>query len=130
MAFDANRPDLLIGVIGAGAMGRGIAQVAAAGGIRVRLTDAKPGAAQDALKFIDGMLKRAAEKGGMTAEQAGAATARIEIVDSPADMKPCHAVIEAIVENPDIKQKLFAELEAIVARHRREREAAQDQWRL
>jgi 3-hydroxybutyryl-CoA dehydrogenase len=115
VAFDANRPDLLIGVIGAGAMGRGIAQVAAAGGIRVRLTDAKPGAAQEALKFIDNMLKRAAEKGGMTVEQAKAATERIQIVDGPADMKPCHAVIEAIVENPDIKQKLFAELEAIVA---------------
>ncbi len=115
MGFDANRPDLLIGVIGAGAMGRGIAQVAAAGGIRVRLTDARPGAAQEALKFIDGMLKRAAEKGSMTAEQAKAATERIEIVDGPADLKPCHAVIEAIVENPDIKQKLFAELEAIVA---------------
>jgi 3-hydroxybutyryl-CoA dehydrogenase len=115
VGFDANRPDLLIGVIGAGAMGRGIAQVAAAGGIRVRLTDARPGAAQDALKFIDGMLKRAAEKGSMTAEQAKAATERIEIIDGPADLKPCHAVIEAIVENPDIKQKLFAELEAIVA---------------
>ncbi|MGH8635498.1 MAG: 3-hydroxyacyl-CoA dehydrogenase [Burkholderiales bacterium] len=115
MGFDANRPDLLIGVIGAGAMGRGIAQVAAAGGIRVRLTDAKPGAAQEALKFIDGMLKRAAEKGGMTAEQATAATERIQIVDGPADLKPCHGVIEAVVENPDIKQKLFAELEAIVA---------------
>jgi 3-hydroxybutyryl-CoA dehydrogenase len=115
VGFDANRPDLLIGVIGAGAMGRGIAQVAAAGGIRVRLTDAKAGAAQEALKFIDGMLKRAAEKGGMTAEQAKAATERIQIVDGPADLKPCHAVIEAIVENPDIKQKLFAELEAILA---------------
>ncbi|MCC7080223.1 MAG: 3-hydroxyacyl-CoA dehydrogenase [Burkholderiales bacterium] len=96
-------------------MGRGIAQVAAAGGIRVRLTDAKPGAAQEALKFIDGMLKRAAEKGGMTTEQATAATARIQIVDGPADLTPCQAVIEAIVENPDVKQKLFAELEAIVA---------------
>ena len=115
MGFDANRRDLLIGVIGAGAMGRGIAQVAAAGGIRVRLTDAKPGAAQDALKFIDGMLKRAAEKGSMTAEQATEATGRIQIVDGPVDLKPCHAVIEAIVENPDIKQKLFAELEAILA---------------
>jgi 3-hydroxybutyryl-CoA dehydrogenase len=115
VGFDANRPDLLIGVIGAGAMGRGIAQVAAAGGIRVRLTDAKPGAAQDALKFIDGMLKRAAEKGSMTAEQAKAATERIQVVDGPADLQPCHGVIEAIVENPDIKQKLFAELEAIVA---------------
>jgi 3-hydroxybutyryl-CoA dehydrogenase len=115
VGFDANRPDLLIGVIGAGAMGRGIAQVAAAGGIRVRLTDARPGAAQDALKFIDGILKRAAEKGSTTAEQAKAAVERIQIVDGPADMKPCHAVIEAIVENPEIKQKLFTELEAILA---------------
>src|SRR5690606_33900744 len=115
VGFDANRPDLLIGVIGAGAMGRGIAQVAAAGGIRVRLTDAKPGAAQEALKFIDSMLRRAAEKGSMTAEEAKAAVERIQIVDGPADMKPCHVVIEAIVENPEIKQKLFAELEAVVA---------------
>ncbi len=115
MGFDANRPDLLIGVIGAGAMGRGIAQVAAAGGIRVRLADAKPGAAQEALKFIDGMLKRAAEKGTMTADDAKGAVERIQVVESLADMKPCHAVIEAIVENPDIKQKVYAELETIVA---------------
>jgi 3-hydroxybutyryl-CoA dehydrogenase len=79
------------------------------------LTDAKPGAAQDALKFIDGMLKRAAEKGSIQPEDAKQAVGRIEIVDGPADLKPCHAVIEAIVENPDIKQKLFAELEGILA---------------
>lgn len=115
MGFDANRADLLIGVIGAGAMGRGIAQVAAGGGIRVRLTDTKPGAAQDAFRFIGGMLKRAAEKGSIKAEEAQAAVGRIEIVDALADMKPCHAVIEAIVENPEIKQKLYTELEAIVS---------------
>jgi len=115
VGFDANRPDLLIGVMGAGAMGRGIAQVAAAGGIRVRLTDAKPGAAQEAVKFIDGMLKRAAEKGSIKPEDARQAVERIEIVDGPADMKPCHAVIEAIVENPDIKRKLFADLEAVLS---------------
>lgn len=115
MALDVQRPDLLIGVIGAGAMGRGIAQVAAAGGIRVRLTDAKPGAAQDAVKFIDGMLRRAVEKGTLKSDDAQSAVARIEIVDGPSDLKPCHAVIEAIVENPEIKQKLYAELEGIVA---------------
>lgn len=115
MPLDVNRPDLLIGVIGAGAMGRGIAQVAAAGGIRVRLTDAKPGAAQDAVKFIDGMLRRAVEKGTLKSEDAQAAVGRIEIVGGPADLKPCHAVIEAIIENPEIKQKLYAELEGIVA---------------
>jgi 3-hydroxybutyryl-CoA dehydrogenase len=112
--FNANRPDLLIGVVGAGAMGRGIAQVAAAGGIRVRLTDSNPAAAQDALKFIDGMLARAAEKGTITSDDARAAVQRIEVVPGPADLKPCHAVIEAIVENPEVKQKLFAQLEEIV----------------
>jgi 3-hydroxybutyryl-CoA dehydrogenase len=115
VAFDVNRPDLLIGVIGSGAMGRGIAQVAAAGGLRVRLTDAKPGAAEDAVKFIDGMFKRAVEKGSLKPEDAQAAIGRIEIVGGPGDLKPCHAVIEAIVENPEIKQKLYAELEGIVA---------------
>ena len=115
MAFDANRPDLLIGVIGSGAMGRGIAQVAAAGGLRVRLTDAKPGAAEDAVKFIDGMLKRAVEKGSMQPEDAQAAIGRIEIVNGLGDFKPCQAVIEAIVENPDMKQKLYADLEDVVA---------------
>ena len=115
MALDVQRPDLLIGVIGAGAMGRGIAQVAAAGGMRVRLTDAKPGAAQEAVKFIDGMLRRAVEKGTLKSEDAQAAVGRIEIVAGPADMKPCHAVIEAIIENPEIKQKLYSELEGIVA---------------
>ena len=115
MAFDVNRPDLLIGVIGSGAMGRGIAQVAAAGGIRVRLTDAKPGAAEEAVKFIDGMFKRAVEKGTLKTEDAQAAIARIEIVAGLAEMKPCHAVLEAIVENPEIKQKLYAELESILA---------------
>ena len=45
MKFDANRPDLTIGVLGTGAMGRGIVQVAAAGGINVLMMDARPGAA-------------------------------------------------------------------------------------
>ena len=48
MPFDANRPDLIIGVVGTGAMGRGIVQVAAAGGIDVLMTDTRPGAAAEA----------------------------------------------------------------------------------
>ena len=63
MAFDANRADLTIGVLGSGAMGRGIVQVAAAGGINVLMMDAKPGAAAEAREFIGKMLMRAAEKG-------------------------------------------------------------------
>ncbi len=115
MAFDANRADLTVGVIGTGAMGRGIAQVAAAGGMQVLMTDSRPGAAEEARDFVDKMLARAAEKGSITKDEAAAAVSRIKIVGGPSDMKPCHAVIEVIVENLDAKQKLFAELESVVA---------------
>ena len=114
MKVDANRPDLTIGVIGTGAMGRGIAQVAAAGGIKVLITDARPGAAQEARDFVGKMLSRAAEKGTISQDEASAAAGRISIVDGPAGMKPCHVVVEAIVEDLETKRKLFAELEDIV----------------
>ena len=115
MTLDAMRPDLLIGVVGAGAMGRGIVQVAAAGGINVLMTDSRPGAAQEARDFIEKMLTRASEKGTMTREDVAAAMARIKIVDGAAEFKPCHAVIEAIVENLDAKREMFARLEEIVS---------------
>jgi len=113
--LDVNRPDLTIGIIGTGAMGRGIAQVAAAGGIRVLITDAKPGASEEARTFIEKMLLRAAEKGSMTRDEAASAVARIQIAETVADFKPAHVVIEAIVENLDVKRQLFAQLEDIVA---------------
>jgi 3-hydroxybutyryl-CoA dehydrogenase len=115
MSLDASQRDLTVGVIGTGAMGRGIAQVAAAGGMQVLISDSRPGAAEEARGFIDKMLGRAAEKGSMTKDEAVGAVNRIRIVSGPADMKPCHVVIEAIVENLEAKQKLFAELESNVA---------------
>jgi 3-hydroxybutyryl-CoA dehydrogenase len=115
MPFDVNRRDLTVGVIGTGAMGRGIAQVAAAGGMQVLMSDSRPGAAEEAREFIEKMLTRAAEKGSITKDDAASAVNRIRIVGGPADMKPCQVVIEVIVENLEAKQKLFAELEGIVA---------------
>ena len=96
-------------------MGRGIVQVAAAGGMRVLMTDSRPGAAQEAREFVGKMLDRAAEKGNLRKDEAVAAVERMTVVGSPRDMKPCHVVIEAIVENLQAKQELFAELEAVVA---------------
>ena len=63
MAVDASKNDLLIGVVGAGAMGRGIVQVAAAGGIQVKVFDIDKDQLKDAVEFIDTMLGRAVEKG-------------------------------------------------------------------
>jgi 3-hydroxybutyryl-CoA dehydrogenase len=115
MAFDAKRADLCVGVIGTGAMGRGIVQVTAAGGMNVVMIDTRPGAAEEAKEFVAKMLSRAAEKGSMTAAEAEAATARIRVAQSLAEFKDCHLVIEAIVENLDAKRELFAELEGIVS---------------
>jgi len=115
MKFDANRPDLTVGVLGAGAMGRGIVQVAAVGGMQVLMMDTRAGAAQEARDFIAKMLSRAADKGSMSKDDAAAATGRIKIVNALADFKPCHAVIEAVVENLDVKRQVFGELETIVA---------------
>lgn len=105
----------VIGVIGAGAMGRGIAQIAAVGGFPVVIWDANGQVAQDAQAFVADMLKRAADKGRMTVEAAVEATARITVAKELDAFKQCTIVIEAIVERLDIKQTLFTDLEAIVA---------------
>ncbi|MDH5343046.1 MAG: 3-hydroxyacyl-CoA dehydrogenase [Betaproteobacteria bacterium] len=114
MTFDANRADLCIGVIGTGAMGRGIVQVSAAGGMHVLMMDTRAGAAEEARDFVAKMLTRAAEKGSMSKADADAATGRIRVAQSMAEFKDCHMVVEAIVENLDAKRALFAELEGIV----------------
>ena len=116
MAFDGNRADLVVGVLGAGAMGRGIVQVAAAGGMDVLLMDTRAGAAEEAREFVGKMLNRAAEKGSISADDAAAAVKRIKVVEALADFKPCHVVIEAVVENLDVKRQVFGELETIVSR--------------
>jgi 3-hydroxybutyryl-CoA dehydrogenase len=115
MKLDAGHKDLCIGVVGAGAMGRGIAQVAAAGGIQVVMWDTQPAVVEEARNFIQKMLMRAAEKGSITATDAAAAMAHIHVAQSLSDFKNCHVVVEAIVENLDAKRALFTELEAVVA---------------
>jgi 3-hydroxybutyryl-CoA dehydrogenase len=111
MTFDPQSPRLTLGVVGAGTMGRGIAQIAATAGIAVRLTDARAGAAEEARDFISKMLERQAEKG--LAVDAQAATLRVRIVDTT-ELAPCDLVVEAIVEDLSAKQRLFADLEQIV----------------
>lgn len=105
----------IIGVVGAGAMGRGIAQIAAVGGFPVVIWDANGKVAEEAKTFIADMLNRAAEKGRMAKDAAAAAIARITVAGDLQGFAPCTIIIEAIVERLDIKQKLFADLEAIVA---------------
>lgn len=104
-----------IGVIGAGAMGSGIAQVAATSGAMVTLFDAQPAALEKASKQLKVTFDKLVEKGKLTAEQATAIRSRIFIAENLSSLSECDLVIEAIIENLDIKKKLFAELEKIVS---------------
>lgn len=115
MSLDANRSDLILGLVGTGTMGRGIAQIAVASGVTVILVDALPGAAAKARDAVAGMLAKLAEKGKLTDEACAAATARLKLGESLADLAPCHVVVEAIVEDIKVKQALMKDLEAIVS---------------
>jgi len=115
MAQDVNSPDFVIGVIGTGTMGRGIAQIAVSGGFKVKMFDAQEGAADKAQEFITRMVSRAAEKGQMSEEDAAAANGRLQIVGALSDLADCGMIVEAIVENLDVKRKVFSELEGYVA---------------
>lgn len=112
---DMNASDLTIGVIGAGAMGTGIAQVAATGGITVRLFDTREGAAAASCGSIAKRLAKRASEGKMPQDEANAASARLQPATAVQDMADCAVVVEAIIEDLDVKQALFANLEAIVA---------------
>lgn len=105
----------LVGVIGAGAMGAGIAQVAAAAGHTVMLYDVAEGAAEQGRAGIARGLARLVERGRMTSEAVEELVGRISLAGDLSDLSDTGLVVEAIVERLDVKQKLFAELEAVVS---------------
>lgn len=107
--------DALIAVVGSGAMGAGIAQIAAAAGHQVLLYDARAEAASQALASLRRTFATLAEKGKMSSEQAQAAAARLALAPELDNLAEASLVIEAIVESLEVKQKLFADLEQIVA---------------
>jgi 3-hydroxybutyryl-CoA dehydrogenase len=96
-----------IGVAGAGQMGGGIAQVAAACGLDVRMADASLERAQAGKVKIQRALAKQVEKGKVSQEAVIALLARIMPVAGPADFAPCDLVIEAATEDLDLKVELF-----------------------
>ncbi|MBS0526311.1 MAG: 3-hydroxyacyl-CoA dehydrogenase [Proteobacteria bacterium] len=115
MTLDINRPDLTVGVVGTGAMGRGIAQVTAQGGIKAIMFDAAEGGAAKAKAAILDTLKGLVAKGRLTDADVAKVDANLAVAGRLDDLKGCQVVIEAVFENLDVKRKLFGELEAVVA---------------
>jgi 3-hydroxybutyryl-CoA dehydrogenase len=113
--LDIHRPDLVAGVAGSGTMGRGIVQVLAQCGVRTLVFDAQPGAGARAKEAIGKSLAGIVQKGRITQADADATLARIELVDALEAFRPCHIVVEAIVELLAPKQELFRALEGIVS---------------
>ena len=101
-------------VVGTGAMGRGIAQMAAQAGSRVLLFDTQPGASERARSELCTQWDRLLDKGRLDAETSRLLKSRLVCAGSLQELASCDLVIEAIVERLDIKAELFAQLEAIV----------------
>ena len=113
--MDRIGPDAVVGVVGAGIMGAGIAQVAALAGHPVRLFDTREGAAADARQRLQATLDALVAKGRLDAALASAALSRIAPAASLRELGDCAVVVEAIVEQLQAKRGLFAQLEGIVA---------------
>ncbi|MDN7524830.1 3-hydroxyacyl-CoA dehydrogenase [Burkholderia orbicola] len=104
-------PSAVVGVIGAGAMGAGIAQVAAAAGHAVLLYDLNEAACDKALAGIRAQFARLAEKGRLEPAQADAAGNRLRAVRALADFAGAALIVEAAAERLDVKREIFATLE-------------------
>ncbi|QPF75848.1 3-hydroxyacyl-CoA dehydrogenase [Roseateles sp. DAIF2] len=112
----AKRPagEAMVGVIGAGVMGAGIAQVAAQAGHEVRLLDAREGAAEAAIAQIAKSLDGLVAKGRMEGGQREALLARIQPASAVAELADVALVVEVIVEKLEPKQALLRELDALL----------------
>ncbi|WNI16711.1 3-hydroxyacyl-CoA dehydrogenase [Actinacidiphila sp. ITFR-21] len=110
-ALDRNS---VVAVVGAGTMGRGIAQVALLAGHRVLLHDAAPGQAGAAVEAVAGRLDHLVTKGRLADTARKAALDRLAAADGVGDLAGAGLAVEAVVEDLAVKQRLFAELEAVV----------------
>ena len=104
-----------VAVIGAGTMGSGIAQVAATAGCSVQVYDAFADALPKSKSNLEKTLARLVEKGRIDTNEASRISGNISYVADLEQLSDAELVIEAIVENLDVKRKLFAELELIVS---------------
>ncbi len=106
---------MIVGVIGSGTMGSGIAQVAATSGCKVKVFDTKQEALDRSKQALEKILSRLIEKGRIDQTEKTRIQGNISYVDSLKDLKDANLTIEAIIENLDIKKKVFSQLETYVA---------------
>lgn len=106
-----------IGIVGAGTMGAGIAQVAAAAGHQVLVYDAFPAQLEKAASGLQNTFARLVEKEKISSAEAQEISARIHLEADLTRFKECAFAIEAVIEQPEVKKDVFARLEAIVSKN-------------
>jgi 3-hydroxybutyryl-CoA dehydrogenase len=106
-----------VGVLGAGLMGAGIAQVAAQSGFDTKVREVSDALCARAKAGIEKQMNKAIEKGKMTTEARDAALARLSFTTAVKDLKGCDVVIEAVVEDVDVKNAMWKELDALCPPH-------------
>lgn len=102
-----------IGVVGAGAMGAGIAQVAAEAGYSVKIFDVAPNAAEKAIGKLQKAWQKAVDKAKITAEEMQNRAALVKAANDLADLKDCDLVVEAVAENINVKKSVFTTLDEV-----------------
>jgi 3-hydroxybutyryl-CoA dehydrogenase len=107
--------NMVVGIIGAGSMGAGIAQVAAQANCDVLLFDTSSEVTEKALLRLKMVMNRLVEKGKINLEKSNAIISKIRLINSMEQFKNADLVIEAIIENLDIKKTVFKKLEAVVS---------------
>ena len=105
----------IIGVIGAGTMGNGIAQTAAGAGFEVVMCDVNAEFVEKGIQNIGKSLDRFVKKETMTEEQKAAVLGRIKTTTSLDELKDCSLVVEAATENFDIKKQIFEKLDSVIS---------------
>jgi 3-hydroxybutyryl-CoA dehydrogenase len=106
-----------VGVVGCGAMGAGIAQLCAQSGYQVVASEINEELLKKGLAFIDKTLAKLVEKGKLPQPDKDATLARIKGTTNTKDFSDCDLVIEAVIENLDLKKKIFAELDKVCPKH-------------
>jgi 3-hydroxybutyryl-CoA dehydrogenase len=106
-----------VGVVGCGTMGAGITQLCAQSGYNVAVSEINDELLKKGLASIEKALARIAEKGKISQQDKDATLARIKGTTSTKDFSDCDLVIEAAIENMELKKKIFAELDGICPKH-------------
>lgn len=115
-ANEQSNPSEIIGVVGAGAMGGGIAQLFSVAGYQTHLYDASAGAAEDSIRRTEHLLRRRFEQGKSDSQALDAFRKNASVVQSLGDLQEATIVFEAIIEDLEAKRNLFHQLEEVVSR--------------